>query len=53
MGEAGKSALQIGSDRRIKRELHGSKVSSDAGLFRYRDLDEATGLNESVAADLR
>lgn len=53
MGEAGKGALQIGSDRRIKLELHGATVSSDAGLFPYRDLDEATGLTESAAANRR
>ena len=52
MGEARKDALRVGFDRAIKREFHGARVSSDAGLFPYRDLDEAAHLTESVAADL-
>jgi len=52
MGEAGKDALRVGFDRAIKLEFHGAKVSSDAGLFPYRDLDEAAGLTESAAAKL-
>ena len=52
MGEAGKDALRVGFDRAIKLEFHGARVSSDAGLFPYRDLDEAAKLTESAAADL-
>ncbi len=52
MGEAGKDTLRVGFDRAIKLEFHGAKVSSDAGLFPYRDLDEAAQLTESAAADL-
>ena len=52
MGEAGKDALRVGFDRAIKLSLHGAKLSSDAGLFAYRDLDDAAGLTESAAADL-
>ena len=52
MGEAGKDALRVDFDRAIKLEFHGAKVSSDAGLFPYRDLDEAAGLTESAAAEL-
>ena len=52
MGEAGKDALRLGFDRAIKLEFHGAKVSSDAGLFPYRDLDEAADLTESAAMDL-
>ena len=52
MGEARKDALRVGFDRAVKLEFHGAKVSSDAGLFPYRDLDEAARLTESVAADL-
>lgn len=52
MGEAGKYALRVGFDRAIKLEFHGARVSSDAGLFPYRDLDEAAGLTESAALDL-
>ena len=52
MGEARKDALRLGFDRAIKLEFHGARVSSDAGLFPYRDLDDAARLTESVAADL-
>ena len=52
MGEARKDALRVGFDRTIKLQFHGARVSSDAGLFPYRDLDEAAGLTESGATDL-
>ena len=52
MGEARKDALRVGFDRAIKLEFHGARVSSDAGLFPYRDLDDAARLTESVTADL-
>ncbi len=52
MGEAGKDALRVGFDRAIKLEFHGARVSSDAGLFPYRDLDDAARLTESGAIEL-
>ena len=52
MGEAGKDVLRVGFDRAVKLEFHGAKTSSDAGLFPYRDLDEAAGLTESAAMEL-
>jgi hypothetical protein len=52
MGETGKDALRVGFDHAIKLEFHGARISSDAGLFPYRDLDDAARLTESVAADL-
>jgi hypothetical protein len=52
MGEARKDALRVGFDHAIKLEFHGARISSDAGLFPYRDLDDAASLTESVAADL-
>jgi len=52
MGEARKDALRVGFDRAIKLEFHGARVSSDAGLFPYRDLDDAAQLTESAATDL-
>ena len=52
MGEAGKDALRVGFDRAIKLTFHGAKVSSDAGLFPYRDLDDAARLTESGAIEL-
>ena len=52
MGEAGKDALRVGFDRAIKLAFHGARVSSDAGLFPYRDLDEAARLTELAAPEL-
>ena len=52
MGEARKDALRVGFDRSIKLEFHGARLSSDAGLFPYRDLDDAAKLTESGAAGL-
>ena len=52
MGEAGRDALRVGFEGTIKLEFHGAKVSSDAGLFPYRDIDEAAQLTETGAAEL-
>jgi len=37
-------ALKVGFDGNFKLEFHGAKVTLDAGLLAYRDLDEALGL---------
>jgi len=56
MGEAKKGPLRVQFDWKIKLEFHGASVSSDGGLFIYRELDEALGLTgfaETMLWELR
>ena len=53
MGESKKDALRVNFDRKLKLEFHGMKVTSDAGLIAYREIDDVFGLTDMVACKLR
>ena len=52
MGERRKAAFRMGFDSELRLEFHGVKVTSDAGLLPYRELDEVFGLTEMAVNHL-
>ena len=52
MGEGKKDALRVIFDNKVKLECHGMKVTSDAGLLAYGEIDDVFGLTDMAVYEL-
>ena len=49
MGDRRKRALRVQFDGKLRLEFHGARITSDAGLLPFREMDEAFRLTETAA----
>ena len=53
MGDCQNGDLRVNFDRTLKLKVLGSKVTTDAGLLAYQEVDEALGLSEMGATTVK